>query len=389
MARLPGKSDRSLSTLKLLQRLIPVLAMVCLPGILVVKAELATSEDTLWMDEVYSLAMASFDLRRLADFAVQDLHPPLYYLALHSWLAGLDSLSLSRSIGAVRALNLVVWTLLVLASWRMLAVALGPTLGSLGALLVGCSAQIIQFTQDARSYGFAVAGIAICGYLIALDVLDEAPAQRKTLVRTLSYALSASVAAWSHLLSWLLLALLGATWLGLRWHFFRARHRAWYGPPVAGSAATFLLLSPWIPIALERASALQSAAPQWMTPASFLNLGRVFWEWLPFGRDGFPWLVLPHTMAFSMGVLSLVPLGLLVLPVPRSKRSEKDQRQMRLRWLAVGFGATCLGFVALLWGSSRFGWLALFHGPRYPCLVVPLWTTALLLAQDSEVVYLR
>ena len=376
----PPGDRRPASPRRPLERLFVFLALACLGGVLVIKAVRAGFEDTLWMDEVYSLEMASSELPRLADLAVQDLHPPLYYLALHGWLAGLDLLSIPRSIGAARTLNLAVWIVLVVTAWRILTAALGRPLGALGALLIGASAHLVQFTQDARSYGFAEAGLAICALLVARDLLDEAPMPRSTLVRTGAYALSASVAAWSHLLSWLLLALLGAAWLLLRWRFLRARERVWYAPPLVASVATALLVSPWVPVARDRAAALREAAPQWMTPASFANLGRVLWEWLPFGRDGFPGTPLPRALALALGVLSLVPLVLLALPVRRSKGREQEARQVRSRWLAAALAATGLIFVAVLWSSSRCGWLTLFHGPRYPCLAMAFWVPALLLA---------
>lgn len=374
------RSCRSTPSRSYLECGLALLALICLVGVLVAKVRLAGSEDTLWMDEVYSLEMASADLPRLADLAVQDLHPPLYYLALHGWLAAHDALAIPRSIRSARALNIVVWVVLVVIAWRTLAGALGSAFGALGALLVGSSAHIVQFTQDARSYGFAEAGIAVCGFLVVRDVLNETPAARSTLVRAITYALSASVAAWSHLLSWPLLALLGAAWLLLRWRFLRARERAWYWPPIVASLVPLFLVGAWIPVALDRASALRDAAPRWMTPASLSNFGRVFWEWLPFGRDGLPWAQLPHELALAIGALSLAPFVLLVLPGQHSEEREQEERQERSLWLALAMAAASLVFVVGLWGASRLGWLALFHGPRYPCLAAAFWATSLLLA---------
>lgn len=356
---------------------IALLLLVLLAGI---KLHLAGREDSIWMDEVYSLQLAGADLPRLFDLAVQDLHPPLYYLALHSWLRSAGRLSIAPSIRVARALNIVVWIIFAAASWRILTRALGEPWGPFGSVILLSSAHVVQFTQDARGYGFAVAGTSICLLLVLLDLLDDLARRRARRIRSIAYVTAGAVAAWSHLLSWLLLALIGTTWLLLTWALNRGRDRRRFSAPLLANAVLVLTVVPWFGLVPDQISALRAAAPQWMTAPTLANLARVFSEWLPFGRDGYGPAPAAWALLATIGVLSATPIALLGFNEARRSIAMRRLCRDRECWLGIAAALVTLLFVGILWVSARAGWFSAFHGPRYPCLGVGAWALALILA---------
>jgi len=379
----PSRSSDSVGARRAIRRATTAVLVLLLGGIALLKLYAAGLEDSIWMDEVYSLEIASADLPRLLDLAEQDLHPPGYYLVLHSWMRMAERLSIAPSIRIARSLNILVWVILAAAAWWILARALGPRWGGPGSFLLLSSAHVVQFTQDARGYGFAVAGTSICFLLVILDTLDDAATRRERVVRGATYVLAGSFAAWSHLLAWALLALIGISWLLLAWALNPSRGPSRFLPPLLSNGALAMAALPWAAIVPHQVAALRGSAPQWMTAPTGVNLGRVFWEWLPFGRDGFSVMGVARELQTVVGVLSLAPLALLFLSGARRPTARSRFRADREFWLAITAIALNLTFVGALWYFARSGWLTAFHGPRYPCLGIGIWALALILASKQ------
>ncbi len=89
-----------------------------------------------WLDEGYSLAVARHGMRYILSFtAHSDIHPPLYYLALHAWLAvtgyGLEQARLLSalcgvaSVAAIYALAAEIFDRPT-AAWAALLLAVSP-----------------------------------------------------------------------------------------------------------------------------------------------------------------------------------------------------------------------------------------------------------------------
>jgi len=89
-----------------------------------------------WLDEGYSLAVARHGMRYILSFtAHNDIHPPLYYLALHAWLAvtgyGLEQARLLSalcgvaSVAAIYALAAEIFDRPT-AAWAALLLAVSP-----------------------------------------------------------------------------------------------------------------------------------------------------------------------------------------------------------------------------------------------------------------------
>jgi len=96
----------------------------------------AIGAQSAWLDEGYSLALAHHDAGFILSFTVRsDIHPPLYYLALHAWLAvtgyGLEQARLLSALCGVAAVAAIYALAAELfdrptAVWAALFLAVSP-----------------------------------------------------------------------------------------------------------------------------------------------------------------------------------------------------------------------------------------------------------------------
>jgi 4-amino-4-deoxy-L-arabinose transferase-like glycosyltransferase len=107
----------------------------------------AIGAKSLWVDESFSIWMASQPLGALWRFTVQlDQHPPLYYALLHFWLALGDGEAVVRGFSAL-------WGALTLPVMYLIGERIGGrALGLLSALILAISPLHVWFGQQARMY---------------------------------------------------------------------------------------------------------------------------------------------------------------------------------------------------------------------------------------------
>ena len=351
-----------------------VLLVSCLAFTLVLKIWRGSLESSIWMDEVFSLELATKPLPVLVDLAAQDVHPPMYYLALHSWLGIWEAMGMDPSILVARALNIVAWALLVLAAFLAMRKRTSPIEAAVGCTLVGLLPGAVQLTQDARSYGMALLGTTVAFLVVAVDLTARTGSRRPRWVLWLTFAAAALLATSSHHLSWLLLAAMLMGWLVSTVVLDGVRLKTWVAP-IAGFSAVAVLSAPWLLKLSDQTNSLTEAAPTWMTAPTTANLARVFAVWIPLGRDGgsllaaFPWLW--PALGCCWASLPVLVLGL---------RRDRDRR---LFVAGIAGMAVAFLYTASLWSLSRFAGLPVFHGPRYPLLVSGIWASAIWLLAAS------
>ena len=105
------------------------------------------AEESLWLDEAASVMIAEQSVPWLLAETAFDVHPPLYYLALHAWmpLAG-------RSEGAVRALSIVFDLLTVLVVFAAARSFFDRGTALAAAALITLSPFHLYHAQEARMY---------------------------------------------------------------------------------------------------------------------------------------------------------------------------------------------------------------------------------------------
>lgn len=329
------------------------------------------SENTLWIDEIHSLQLTQLSIERLLDESAQDFHPPGYPLALKLWLKAGRALGADPGLPWARALNVVAWVVVVAATWLLGGLLLGRRRGLLLAACVAASAAASVVVHDVRSYAFA-SGALLVGTLFLAALHGPELSRRREVLLAIGCVAALTTALWSHLLMAPAVGLLAATWLVL---VLATRERAatWrFRAGLLAQVVPLLLFLPWLLRIPEQVAHLRLAAPDWMTPASWGNLLRVFTWWLPLGRIGAP------SPAAELWLTTLAALAVLV-PLVVGARGNLAGRpgHSAAGRLAVLTLPPAVGSIFVFWIVARLDLAATFHGPRYPLLVWGLFAAGL------------
>lgn len=134
---------------------------------------LLLAKNGLWLDETFSLWMASQRVGEMLHWLVRiDQHPPLYYLLLHCWIGYYGDTPY-----AVRLLS-VLWgtatiPIIYLIGKRLAGVALGLA----AAVLLAFSLFNIYYAQEARMYTLLTFNAAVAIYALARLLTDPRAAR--------------------------------------------------------------------------------------------------------------------------------------------------------------------------------------------------------------------
>lgn len=206
-----------------------VLGLFLLVGLLLRAESLASR--AIWYDEAYSIWVASQSpVRIVQESAVNDPHPPGYYLLLRVW-SGL----LGGGLMTARALSLVFWILSAVLTYRLASEWFGPHTAAGAVCLLSLNAFQVIASTEARMYMPLQALGLLATWLLWRATRPDAPSRR-----WLAYGLSVSALAYVSYYSVFLLAghLVWLVRSGLRTH---AR-----GVAMAAAAALLAYL-PWVP----------------------------------------------------------------------------------------------------------------------------------------------
>ena len=144
----------------------------------------------LWLDEACSVHYATLDWGDLWSAFDDEIHPPLYYLALRAW-----GVAFGWSPVAARALSLLAGLLAVAATWRLARRLLGPVGAGVAALVLAVTPLGIYYGVEARPYALAtlVVTLAVDRWLAWL--------QHRRRRDAVAYALLLAVAPYLHYFS--------------------------------------------------------------------------------------------------------------------------------------------------------------------------------------------
>jgi 4-amino-4-deoxy-L-arabinose transferase-like glycosyltransferase len=127
------------------------LARLALAGVTLAGAALRLfliGDKSLWLDEAFSVILAQRSVGEvLREIVLTDTHPPLYYLALHAWVALGDSEAMVRSLSAIFSIASIPLMYLVGK-----ALYEGRRAGLLAATVLAFSPFQIWYAQEARMY---------------------------------------------------------------------------------------------------------------------------------------------------------------------------------------------------------------------------------------------
>lgn len=222
------------------------------------------TSESLWIDEGYSLSLATHNFYEILQGTAADQHPPLYYLLLHLWLLTVKG---QKSVFLLRYFSVLIGLLSVASIAILGRSLLGQRVAVIATLIASCSPMHIWYSQEARMYIFLLFLTTISAYGLWQLMLN-----RK---------------GWS-------LFFLGAL-LGLYTHYFSAifllfanvialiRQMMWPKSKFLGhwlitQAMLFVGFGPWLPIAVYQACYHQM---RWIGPPTMERIGStLFWMML-------------------------------------------------------------------------------------------------------------
>ena len=186
----------------------------------------------LWFDETYSVFVASLPVERLLVVtAINDAHPPLYYVLLNVWMAFVGDGEF-----AVRALSVVISAAVVSIVWLFGRRIVGPAAAVVAAALVALAPAQVAAGQEARMYGL----LTLTAFLSWWALWAAASGRRSWI----AYVCAVAAMLYSHYYGFFVVASQAAYLIWVRAPF--ATWKRW----IASGLGVMVLLIPWIPALL-------------------------------------------------------------------------------------------------------------------------------------------
>ncbi len=253
---------------------------------------------SFWYDEGNSARIAERPVQLIIAGAAGDIHPPLYYLALHVWRA-----LFGESEAALRSLSVACGVGLALLAGLTAHALFGPRAGLVAAVLLAVSPFAIYYSQEARMYALLALEAAASTYALlrilgfglgTLDsptqssivnpsIVNSSIASRQSSIAL--FVLSTAAGLYTHYAY--PFVMIGQGVGVLIWFAAWAARCAVRGPAwgalavfAGGNLAAIALFLPWLPTAIHQLTAWTVARPDYVLGPALLDA----WRWVVVGR---------------------------------------------------------------------------------------------------------
>jgi mannosyltransferase len=217
---------------------------------------------SLWSDEGNSVAMAPRAIPEIVRRTAQDIHPPLYYMALHGWV-----LVFGTSEAAARGLSALFGTATV-----AMTAALGMRVGGRRVALFG-ALFAVHYSQEARMYAM-VTFLGAASWLAWFEVVRGRGAAEPPRARVIAYLLVTLAMLYTHYYAVSLVVAQNLAWL---WLWLRGRRVTWQGRAwIVAQLSLVLLYLPWLWYARRSILNWPAVSPEIPALAFFADLFRIF-----------------------------------------------------------------------------------------------------------------
>ncbi len=325
---------------------------------------------SFWYDEGNSARIAERSAQLIIEGAAGDIHPPLYYLALHVWRA-----LFGESEAALRSLSVACGVGLALFAGLTARALFGPRAGLVAAALVAVSPFAIYYSQEARMYALLALEAAASSYALlrilglGLGILDS-PTQSSIVNRQsliVLFILSTAAGLYTHYAYPFVMIAQGVG--VLIWLAAWAARRAPLGPAwgalaafAGGNLAAIALFLPWLPTAIHQLTAWTVARPDYVLGPALLDA----WRWVVVGRT----LPLDEAGPAMLALSALALFGLWPAamtgrhrqfsifdfpfwkghpkPEPASPKLETDNLELQIQNPKSGYSALFMALMALV-----------------------------------------
>jgi uncharacterized membrane protein len=201
--------------------------------------------DSLWLDEAYSIKFSHEAPAGIIEETAKDVHPPLYYFALHYWM-----LAFGDSETMVRLLSALFGILALPAIYKLASRMFDNLTGLLAAGLLALSRFHLEFSQEARMYSLLCL-LSLLSIYYFLKLLEG-----KSRYALAGYIITSALMMYTHVYSFFIIAAENLYMLTL---LFAARDifkRLWKRWVIAQVILAVLFL-PWLSVQLQQFSRVQ------------------------------------------------------------------------------------------------------------------------------------
>ena len=290
---------------------------------------------SLWNDEGTSVALAARDLAAITRGAANDIHPPLYYYALHFWIRCSGNSEL-----AVRSLSALLGTMLVLMAFVLGRSLAGGEVGLIAALLAALSPFQIYYSQETRMYILSAFLAALSAYAwvrLLSSWLDAKDNSRRIFGAFILYILASISLLYTHYFA---VTLLIAQNLAFLWWLKTTTERRlpivlrW----VLVQCIIVAIYLPWLFLVREQLRV-------WPAISEPLPLTTLLWNLLCVFSLGLSVKACPSALVLGFAVLCLA--GMLV-PRPRQESSMQPPASLMLYRLSLLYLLVPIGTMYVL-----------------------------------------
>ncbi len=282
---------------------------------------------SIWYDEAFYATVSSVDLASLPDMLLDvRVHPPLYFLLLHFWLA------LGHGEFVLRALSAFAGVLAVAAMHPLGTAIWDKRLGIVSALALAISPFHIWYSQEVKMYSLISSLVLLSSYFIVRLLRED---NRRN---WLGYGILTLLAVYTHYLA-LCVMLAHMTFLTLR----RQRYRAILGKWLVCALIIGLLYVPWLGAILLRGGFYDTPI-SWIPAAQPVDL---FWTIYDFAFGS----TSDHTHPLNIlaAVLLAAVLTYVSVKVISGRIGDEQRDKVALVWLWLFLPLVLIFLISLDW----------------------------------------
>jgi mannosyltransferase len=204
------------------------------------------AQASIWHDEGYTMMLAPMGVIEILERTARDVHPPLYYLVLHFWMALFGNSEISA-----RGLSAICLVACVPLAYALVRRLYDDNTARVAALLVALGPFLVRYGQEARMYGLVA--LLVLGATYALVRALEHNSRRWWIV----YAVTLAAALYTHYYA---IFIILVHWLYVAAQTNRSKRRGLFNPWWWGAnVGAALLFVPWLPTAYAQFSRVQQS----------------------------------------------------------------------------------------------------------------------------------
>jgi mannosyltransferase len=201
--------------------------------------------ESLWLDEAYSIKFSQEAPAGIIEATAKDVHPPLYYFALHYWM-----LAFGDSVTSVRLLSALFGILSLFVIYRLASRMFDRATGLLAAGLLALSRFHLEFSQEARMYSLLCL-LTLLSFYYFLKLLEG-----KSRYALAGYIATSALMMYTHVYSFFIIAAQNLYLLTLLFASRDTFKRLWKRWLVS-QVTLAVLFVPWLSVQLQQFSRVQ------------------------------------------------------------------------------------------------------------------------------------